>query len=129
MIFIAPSGGSGYVAFTQLTMFKSRNFTVTVGLPGSGGAGTLNSATECNLVTGGGASSFDTFVVAQGGFTTSDNSGAAGGSGGVGSVMYGGLREPGNILAARIITVGQDYAAPGQAVVPVPEEAVPGKTP
>ena len=29
----------------------------------------------------------------------------AGGSGGVGSVMYGGLREPGNILAARIITV------------------------
>jgi FAD/FMN-containing dehydrogenase len=29
----------------------------------------------------------------------------AGGSGGVGSVTYGGLREPGNILAARIITV------------------------
>ncbi|KAF0231180.1 MAG: hypothetical protein FD175_1049 [Beijerinckiaceae bacterium] len=29
----------------------------------------------------------------------------AGGSGGVGSVMYGGLREPGNILAARVITV------------------------
>lgn len=29
----------------------------------------------------------------------------AGGSGGVGSVMYGGLREPGNILAARIVTV------------------------
>jgi FAD/FMN-containing dehydrogenase len=29
----------------------------------------------------------------------------AGGSGGVGSVTYGGLREPGNILAARVITV------------------------
>lgn len=29
----------------------------------------------------------------------------AGGSGGVGSVAYGGLREPGNILAARIITI------------------------
>ncbi len=29
----------------------------------------------------------------------------AGGSGGVGSVMYGGLREPGNILAARVVTV------------------------
>lgn len=29
----------------------------------------------------------------------------AGGSGGVGSVMYGGLREPGNILAARVITI------------------------
>jgi FAD/FMN-containing dehydrogenase len=29
----------------------------------------------------------------------------AGGSGGVGSVNYGGLREPGNITAARIITV------------------------
>ena len=29
----------------------------------------------------------------------------AGGSGGVGSVNYGGLREPGNILAARIVTV------------------------
>jgi FAD/FMN-containing dehydrogenase len=29
----------------------------------------------------------------------------AGGSGGVGSVMYGGLREPGNILAARIVTL------------------------
>jgi FAD/FMN-containing dehydrogenase len=29
----------------------------------------------------------------------------AGGSGGVGSVMYGGLREPGNILAARVITL------------------------
>ena len=29
----------------------------------------------------------------------------AGGSGGIGSVNYGGLREPGNILAARIITV------------------------
>lgn len=29
----------------------------------------------------------------------------AGGSGGVGSVMYGGLREPGNILAARIVTI------------------------
>lgn len=28
----------------------------------------------------------------------------AGGSGGVGSVTYGGLREPGNILAARIVT-------------------------
>ena len=29
----------------------------------------------------------------------------AGGSGGVGSVNYGGLREPGNIIAARIVTV------------------------
>lgn len=29
----------------------------------------------------------------------------AGGSGGVGSVMYGGLREPGNILAARVVTL------------------------
>jgi FAD/FMN-containing dehydrogenase len=29
----------------------------------------------------------------------------AGGSGGVGSVTWGGLREPGNILAARIVTV------------------------
>jgi FAD/FMN-containing dehydrogenase len=29
----------------------------------------------------------------------------AGGSGGVGSVTYGGLREPGNILAARIVTM------------------------
>ncbi len=29
----------------------------------------------------------------------------AGGSGGVGSVMYGGLREPGNILGARIVTL------------------------
>jgi FAD/FMN-containing dehydrogenase len=28
----------------------------------------------------------------------------AGGSGGVGSVTYGGLREPGNILAARVVT-------------------------
>jgi len=29
----------------------------------------------------------------------------AGGSGGVGSVNYGGLREPGNILAARVVTL------------------------
>ena len=29
----------------------------------------------------------------------------AGGSGGIGSVTYGGLREPGNILAARIVTM------------------------
>jgi FAD/FMN-containing dehydrogenase len=32
----------------------------------------------------------------------------AGGSGGVGSVSYGGLREPGNILAARIVTVEEE---------------------
>jgi FAD/FMN-containing dehydrogenase len=32
----------------------------------------------------------------------------AGGSGGVGSVAYGGLREPGNILAARVITVEEE---------------------
>jgi FAD/FMN-containing dehydrogenase len=29
----------------------------------------------------------------------------AGGSGGIGSVNYGGLREPGNIIAARVVTV------------------------
>jgi FAD/FMN-containing dehydrogenase len=29
----------------------------------------------------------------------------AGGSGGIGSITYGGLREPGNILAARIVTL------------------------
>ena len=29
----------------------------------------------------------------------------AGGSGGVGSVAYGGLREPGNIIAARVVTI------------------------
>ena len=29
----------------------------------------------------------------------------AGGSGGVGSVTYGGLREPGNVLAARVVTL------------------------
>jgi FAD/FMN-containing dehydrogenase len=29
----------------------------------------------------------------------------AGGSGGIGSVTYGGLREPGNILAARVVTL------------------------
>jgi FAD/FMN-containing dehydrogenase len=32
----------------------------------------------------------------------------AGGSGGIGSVNYGGLREPGNILAARVVTVEKD---------------------
>jgi len=32
----------------------------------------------------------------------------AGGSGGVGSVTYGGLREPGNILAARIVTIEEE---------------------
>ena len=32
----------------------------------------------------------------------------AGGSGGIGSVGYGGLREPGNILAARIVTVEEE---------------------
>ncbi len=32
----------------------------------------------------------------------------AGGSGGVGSVAYGGLREPGNILAARIVTIEEE---------------------
>jgi FAD/FMN-containing dehydrogenase len=32
----------------------------------------------------------------------------AGGSGGVGSVNYGGLREPGNILAARVVTIEEE---------------------
>ena len=32
----------------------------------------------------------------------------AGGSGGVGSVTYGGMREPGNILAARIVTMEEE---------------------
>jgi FAD/FMN-containing dehydrogenase len=32
----------------------------------------------------------------------------AGGSGGVGSVTYGGMREPGNILAARIVTMEEN---------------------
>ena len=32
----------------------------------------------------------------------------AGGSGGIGSVTYGGLREPGNILAARVVTIEQE---------------------
>ena len=32
----------------------------------------------------------------------------AGGSGGVGSVTYGGLREPGNIIAARVVTVEEE---------------------
>ena len=32
----------------------------------------------------------------------------AGGSGGVGSVTYGGLREPGNVLAARVVTVEEE---------------------
>lgn len=32
----------------------------------------------------------------------------AGGSGGVGSVAWGGLREPGNILAARVVTVEEE---------------------
>ncbi|WP_246731476.1 FAD-binding oxidoreductase [Methylocapsa sp. S129] len=32
----------------------------------------------------------------------------AGGSGGVGSITYGGLREPGNILAARIVTLERE---------------------
>lgn len=32
----------------------------------------------------------------------------AGGSGGIGSITYGGLREPGNILAARIVTLEEE---------------------
>jgi FAD/FMN-containing dehydrogenase len=32
----------------------------------------------------------------------------AGGSGGIGSVTYGGMREPGNILAARIVTMEEN---------------------
>jgi FAD/FMN-containing dehydrogenase len=32
----------------------------------------------------------------------------AGGSGGVGSITYGGLREPGNLLAARIVTLEEE---------------------
>ena len=32
----------------------------------------------------------------------------AGGSGGVGSITYGGLREPGNILGARVVTVERE---------------------
>ena len=32
----------------------------------------------------------------------------AGGSGGVGSITYGGLREPGNIVAARIVTLEEE---------------------
>src|SRR5882672_7313004 len=32
----------------------------------------------------------------------------AGGSGGIGSVTYGGMREPGNILAARIVTLERE---------------------
>ncbi len=35
----------------------------------------------------------------------------AGGSGGVGSITYGGLREPGNILAARIVTMEREPRA------------------
>jgi FAD/FMN-containing dehydrogenase len=32
----------------------------------------------------------------------------AGGSGGIGSVTYGGLREPGNVMAARVVTIEEE---------------------
>ena len=51
----------------------------------------------------------------------------AGGSGGVGSITYGGLREPGNVLAARIVTMERRAAghrtarrrAPRRSIAPI----------
>ena len=39
----------------------------------------------------------------------------AGGSGGIGSVTWGGLREPGNVAAARIVTMEAEPRVLGTA--------------